>query len=152
MKENKHIKSFNEHGENLNMSDVISSKTKVYFAHPINTYDTILEKFFLEYFSKYSDIEIVNPNGPEHQEGYKNEGMEYFKKLVQSCDKLYAFGFGDNTIGAGIAKEMDWMFEKGGTVIFLPFFSTYEEQTVSKCNRQFEVLSVEETRSKLRSY
>lgn len=134
------------------MSKKISGKIRVYFAHPINTYDTILEKFFLEHFSKYNDIEIVNPNKPEHQEGYKNGGMEYFKTLVQSCDKLYAFSFGDNTIGAGIAKEMDWMYEKGGTVLFLPFFSNVEEQVVTKCEKQFKVLSVEETRTKLKSY
>jgi len=152
MKVKRHLQSFNEHQENLNIPDVISSKIRVYFAHPVNTYDTILEKFFLEYFSKYNEFEIVNPNKPEHQEGYKKEGMEYFKKLVQSCDKLYAFSFGDNSIGAGIAKEMDWMYEKGGTVVFLPFFSKYEEQVVSNCDKQFKVLSVEETRAKLRSY
>ncbi len=123
---------------------------KIYFAHPIHTYNTILEEYFLEYFSQFQDIEIVNPNHPDHQKGYLDEGMEYFKKLVQGCDKLYAFGFGDNTIGAGIAKEMDWMYEKGGNVIFLPFFSKYEEQVVLKCNKQFKVLSIEETRKKLK--
>jgi len=123
---------------------------KIYFAHPINTYNTILEKFWLEAFSG-SGGEIINPNSKEHQKGYKLEGMDYFKKLVQSCDKLYAFGFGDNSIGAGIAKEMDWMFEKGGQVIFLPFFTQYEEQMVHSIN-QFKILTVEETREKLKSY
>lgn len=31
-------------------------------------------------------------------------------------------------------------------------FSKYEEQTVAKCEKQFKVLSVDETRAKLRSY
>ena len=129
----------------------ILGKKRIYFAHPINTYDTILETFFLDYFSKYkNDIIIVNPNSPEHRKGYGKEGMEYFKKLVLSCDELYAFGFGDNSIGAGIAKEMNWMFEKGGTVILLPFFSEYQELMVKDCAKQFNVLSVEETRNKLK--
>ena len=122
-------------------------KKRIYFAHPINTYNTILEDYFIEHF-KRDDIEIVNPNHPDHQKGYQNEGMEYFKKLVQSCDKLYAFGFADNTIGAGIAKEMDWMREIGGLVVFLPFFTKWDEMVVP-CEKQFTVLSVEETRKKL---
>ena len=36
-------------------------KTKIYFAHPINTYGTILEDYFLEHFSR-DHLEIVNPN------------------------------------------------------------------------------------------
>lgn len=123
-------------------------KTKIYFAHPINTYGTILEDYFLEHFSR-DHLEIVNPNHPIHQEGYKKFGMDYFKDLVQSCDKLYAIGFSDNSIGAGIAKEMNWMKEKGGPVIFLPFFTKYEEMVVP-CENQFKVLTVEETREKLK--
>ena len=122
-------------------------KTRIYFAHPVNTYGTILEDYFLEYFSN-PDLEIVNPNSDIHQEGYKKFGMEYFKELVESCDKLYAIGFSDNSIGAGVAKEMDWMREKGGTVIFLPFFEKYEEMVVP-CENQFKVLTVEETRKRL---
>lgn len=123
-------------------------KTKVYFAHPINTYNTILEKYFLEYLSKYPSYEVINPNSPHHEMGYKKEGMDYFKKLVLTCDKLYAFGFSDNSIGAGISKEMDWMREKGGTVLFVPFFTQLEEMFVPSKN-QFKVLNVEETRRRL---
>lgn len=123
-------------------------KTRIYFAHPINTYNTIIEDYFLEFFSN-PDIEIINPNNSIHQEGYKKFGMNYFKELVQSCDKLYALGFPDNSIGAGVAKEMNWMREKGGTVIFLPFFEKYEEMVVV-CENQFKVLSVEETRERLK--
>jgi hypothetical protein len=122
-------------------------KTRIYFAHPINTYGTILEDYFIEHFSN-ENTEIVNPNHPIHQKGYQDEGMEYFKKIVQSCHKLYAFGFPDNTIGAGIAKEMNWMKEIGGLVVFLPFFSKWDEMVVT-CENQFNVLSVEETRKKL---
>ncbi len=126
------------------------NKIRIYFAHPINTYNTILETYFLEHFSQFPKVEIINPNSPEHQLGYSANGMEYFKELVQSCDKLYAFGFSDNSIGAGIAKEMNWMKEKGGIVVFLPFFSKYEEQVSDDCSKQFHVLSIEETRNKLK--
>ena len=129
------------------------SKLRVYFAHPKNTFNTILEKFFLDHFSEFDEeIEIINPNSPEHREGYEREGMEYFKKVVQSCDKLYAFGFGDNSVGAGIAKEMNWMKEKGGRVLFMPFFSEWESLEMACAENQFQVLSVEETRAKLKFY
>ena len=129
------------------------TKKRVYFAHPKNTFNTILEKFALEHFSQWDDeIEIVNPNSPEHQEGYEREGMDYFKAVVQSCDELYAIGFGDNSIGAGIAKEMAWMKEIGGTVVLLPFFTEFQELVMSTPEAQFGVLSVEETRAKLKSY
>jgi hypothetical protein len=129
----------------------ILSKRRIYFAHPINTYNTILETFFLDYMKKYPDVFIVNPNSAEHEKQYKLKGMSYFKTLVRSCDKLIAFGFGDNSIGAGIAKEMDWMREKGGTVIFMPFFREWDEMVVP-CAKQFNVLSVEETREKLKQF
>jgi hypothetical protein len=127
-------------------------KKKVYFAHPICTYNTILEEYFLEYFAKSDDIEIINPNRQEHQEGCKKEGMEYFKALVQSCDCLYSFSFGDASVGAGIAKEMDWMKEKGGEIIFFPLFADFETMNTETAAEQFNVLSIEETREKLKSY
>jgi hypothetical protein len=125
------------------------NKKRMYFAHPINTYNTIIEKFFLEKYSE--NYEIINPNQEIHQIGVKKEGMDYFKPIVQSCDMLFAFGFGDNSVGAGIAKEMNWMKEKGGIVIFLPFFTKYEEM-FGKAEDNYNVLSVDDTRKKLKSY
>lgn len=128
-------------------------KERVYYAHPMCTYNTILEKFFIEYIQSCEpNTLLVNPNNPEHQEGYEREGMEYFKNLVKSCNALYAHGFGDNSIGAGVAKEMDWMKEMGKTVEFFPLFehSTYQKKLNS--SDEFRVLSIEETRAKLKSY
>lgn len=127
-------------------------KKKVYFAHPISTYNTILEEYFLEYFASDDSIEILNPNTPEHQKNCAIKGMDYFKDLVQSCDCLYSYSFGDKTIGAGIAKEMDWMKEKGGKVLFFSLFDKFEKMTTKTSAEQFKVLSVEETRIKLKSY
>jgi len=129
-------------------------KYRVYFAHPMCTYNSIHEEYILEWFKQFPDVEVVNPNTPEHQEGCKTEGMSYFKPIVLSCDRLYAYGFGDNTIGAGVAQEMDWMQEKGGNVIFVSFHSgsTFERMVTETAAQQFKVLSVEETRAKLKSY
>lgn len=136
---------------NIIQSPIPTKKIRIYFAHPTSTYNTFIESDFINHFSKFNDvIEMVNPNSPEHQLGYKKEGMEYFKKIVQSCDRLYAFSFGDNTIGAGIAQEMDWMFEKGGPVIFFPFFLNGVELFSS--STPFKSLTIEETKEKLRYY
>lgn len=91
---------------------------------------------------------IITGTSKTHQK----DGMDHFKSVVQSCDQLVAFGFGDNSIGAGIAKEMNWMLEKGGKVIFLPFFNDWEELLMASAENQFTVLSVDDTRAKLKSY
>jgi len=70
--------------------------SKIYFAHPVWTYGTYFEEQVLEALAqdlRLSQYELVNPNGPEHQEGYKAKGWKYFEDLVDSCDAVvYAVG------------------------------------------------------------
>lgn len=92
-------------------------KEKIYFGHPINTYNTELEKFLLDEIRRFfpqSDIE--NPNQPIHQEGYmaykktQGNGMEYyFKEVLPSCSGGIFLPFRDGLFGAGVWGEAEFL-------------------------------------------
>ena len=125
----------------------------IYFAHPINTYDTILEKMAIEHIKTIGECNILNPNAEEHQRGYELEGMVYFKRLVQSCDRCYVLPFSDGSIGAGIHKEIEWAMEAGIKCVYMKPVFEHEElfpETYNETN--YKILSVEETKQKLKQY
>ncbi len=95
-------------------------KHVLYFAHPVNTYNTDCEVQMLSLIQLYFPHYVIeNPNQPHHQEGYKkwkkeNEnipgksGMSYFFDIVlPACDAgTIALPFLDGKIGAGVAGEV----------------------------------------------
>ena len=66
---------------------------RIYFGHPINTYNTALENELLQKISEaFPECEIENPNQKHHNEGYERwkkttgNGMDYyFKVVLLSC-------------------------------------------------------------------
>ena len=129
------------------------NKKRIYFAHPINTYNTILETWYFNKIFKpfLNEIEVINPNTEECQTGYAKYGMEYFKDLVQSCDSVYVLPFEDNSIGAGIHKEVVWAMEKNIPCIITKLNFDFEQiWRLDTLDQQVKILSVEETRAKLK--
>jgi hypothetical protein len=68
---------------------------KLYFAHPVWTYNTADEAMALDELYRqcgedglFAGHDVLNPNAPEHQEGYRARGWQYFDDLVGSCDAL----------------------------------------------------------------
>ena len=107
-----------------------------YYAHPLSTYNTAQEARDIEII-KALGVDVLNPNGPEHNEGYLREGMPSFVNLIRArCHLLCFRAFPDGSIPAGIAKEIEAM--DFGPVIELP----------SAINRR--TLSVQATRAFLR--
>lgn len=128
-------------------------KSKIYFAHPVNTYNTILEKWYYNklFLPFLDEIEIINPNTLKHQEAYKINGMDYFKDLVLSCDKVYILPFDDNSIGAGIYKEIEWALEANIPCIITKLNFDFEKvYRLNTLDQQVKILSVDETRYKLK--
>lgn len=80
-------------------------KLLVYYARPLSLYDTEQEKRDLAILEKMG-FEVFDPNGPEHEEGYKREGMDYFVTQVQKCHGLAFRAFPFGQIPAGVAKEI----------------------------------------------
>lgn len=97
----------------------------LYFAHPINTYNTPLETRLLDRFSFwFPNADIVNPNAQKHQrrvsdikkDDPKANVMEYFKEVAKECDGVIILPFGDGKIGAGIYAEAEVISAKGGII------------------------------------
>ncbi len=91
------------------ISAVPLNKARLYFAHPVTDYDTQWERDALSIIAQLYDLdlwEIVNPNTPEHDAGYKARGMDYFFDLLETCHGIIWSPFPDGSVGAGVAKEV----------------------------------------------
>lgn len=134
----------------------------LYFAHPINTYGTELEKYLLDALRGCGLARrIVNPNTPQHHaachllmdDGAK-WGMDYFtSQVLPSCAALVFFAFGDGKISAGVALEIETAMLQGSSIYEI---TTHIEGTTIRPLRgsDFEALhtrrlSIEETRERL---
>lgn len=108
------------------MADTQNERRRLlYFAHPVNTYDTPLETRLLDRFAFwFPKSDIVNPNAPKHQrrvsdirkDDPKANVMEYFKEVAKECDGVIILPFGDGKIGAGIYAEAEVISAKGGII------------------------------------
>lgn len=91
-------------------------KIKIYFSHPVITYNTILEKWYINKIFKYyidlGEIEVINPGENKHVLYLQNNNIEYFKNLVQSCNRVYVLPFSDNSIDDKIYNEIVFALEK----------------------------------------
>lgn len=110
---------------------------KVYYARPINLYNTAQDKRDITLLN-FLGFEVVNPDKEELQERYKKEGMSVFLQAIDDCDALAFRSFPDLKIGAGVWKEIEKAINEGKMVIELPTLTS---------NR---ILSVEDTREYLK--
>src|SRR3989344_3214325 len=123
---------------------------KIYFAHPVNTYNRPIELKALELIAKtFPSLEIVNPNAPLHEAAYKKEGMAYFAKMVRETSAMVILPFDDGSIGAGIAKEALESLVQGSPVFYFepPSLSVRKLEGLSG----FVILTIEQTRVRLKS-
>jgi len=97
---------------------------RLYFGHPVNTYNTDLESQLLQRISEsFPDWEIENPNQKCHQEGYAHwkettgNGMDYFtKQVLPSCQGGVFLPFRDGAWGAGVYKEAKFYADQGYSI------------------------------------
>lgn len=96
--------------------------SKLYFAHPINNFNTLFEQAIVKFIAHiFPNDEIENPNQPHHQEGYrvyakreqesdtKHKGMNYFyDEVLPGCAGSVAMPFLDARLGLGVAGESGW--------------------------------------------
>jgi hypothetical protein len=92
---------------------------KCYYAHCLAIYNTPQEERDVATL-KALGLEVVNPNSQECSDGYKREGMEYFKRFPVECEALALRALPDGRIPAGIAKEVAMFKEAGRPIIELP--------------------------------
>lgn len=128
---------------------------KIYFGHPINTYNTELEKQLLKKIREiFSGWKIENPNQKHHRNGYKHwenttgNGMNYFvKKILPNCHYGVFLAFRDGKLGAEVFKEAKHLSEKG-----CPIWQIFADGTIIRLNLMAtQSLTIEETRSRIRT-
>lgn len=107
-----------------------------YYARPLSLYGSPQEARDKAVIAAlgFDPIEI---NKPEIQAAAKDRGMEPFQVLVEGASALFFRAFIDGSIGAGVAKEIEWARLAGIPVCELP----------SRIARR--ALSVDETRATL---
>ena len=79
----------------------------IYYAHPLSIYGTPQEKRDLELLAALGHT-VLNPNGPQHDAGYRAEGMAYFNRITEPCHGVFFRAFPDGSIPAGVAKELEY--------------------------------------------
>lgn len=122
---------------------------RIYFAHPMPDYDTVLEAAALQAIEHEfgPEFHIINPNTPEHQKAYLDGGskFEYWTDLARSCGTVVFMALPNRWIGSGVWKEVEaailgnWRVFELERNLSLGFFRV-AHLDVGRC------LSVEETR------
>ncbi len=82
---------------------------KIYYAHPVNLYDTPQEESDLAFLKfLWPDAEVYNPNSEFNCEKYKEYGMEWFFDKIGDCDLVVFRSSPDGKIGAGVWGEISF--------------------------------------------
>lgn len=134
-------------------------KKRLYFGHPINTYNTDLEQQLLRRISEtFPDWEIENPNQKHHHAGYKHlkettgNGMDYFlKQVLPDCHGGIFLPFRDGAWGGGIFKEAQFYAEQGLPVWIIDLNGDIKLLVWKLFNRKYKSLTREETKARIRT-
>jgi hypothetical protein len=104
-------------------------REQIYLAHPIITYNTMIETKAIKIIERYfPDTKILNP--AKHQNISHSPSMAIYKLFVESCDILVytdIAGF----ITSGVAEEIEMALEKGIDIYRLD----WREGKLTKVNR-----------------
>jgi len=135
------------------------NKHRVYFAHPINTYGTPLERTILGILTlKWRGDTIVNPGSDEHRAVVDEmrridpsvNVMGYFTELVKACNEVVVLPFIDGMWGAGVYKEAETVLDlTNGRYVWVINPTTHVIRFVPRLKESLR-LTVEETRSRIR--
>src|SRR3989344_7621915 len=127
---------------------------KIYFGHPINTYDSDLEKDLLAKIQKtFPGWWIINPNQEHHQKAYQEwkdkygSGMNYYyEEVLPWCNSGIFLPFRDGKWGAGVFGEAQFLDQKNK-----PIYQITHDMIILRIGNlsRIPALSVEETRIRI---
>ncbi len=122
-----------------------------YFAHPINTYNTELERSLVKLIGDYLGVQewaIENPNQSQHQVGYtqfaerarladtSHKRMNYFyEMIIPHCDSCVALPFLDGRLGYGVAGEAQKCLRDGKPIFLIWLTRTPSADDLSEFRR-----------------
>ena len=95
----------------------------LYFGHPVNTYNTELEKILIaKILRTFPNCIVENPNQEKHRIGYERwkiktgNGMTYyFSEVLPFCHGGIFLPFRDGAWGAGVYGEAEFFASKNGS-------------------------------------
>ena len=129
---------------------------KIYFGHPINTYDTDLEKkLLLQIHIAFPGLVLENPNQDHHQKGYRlwkelyGHGMSYYyQEVLPKCVAGIFLPFRDGKWGAGVLGEAEILASLGR-----PIFEITNDGVIREINNLQDIpsLTIDETRQRIRT-
>lgn len=100
-------------------------KMKIYFARPQSMYSSPQDLRDLRLIKTlFLDAEIIDPNTPEHQQGFEEEGMGYVLTFIHEVDLIIFRAFPGGKIGAGVWKEIQYGLEYNADVLELPVITS----------------------------
>lgn len=126
---------------------------KIYFGHPLNTYNTDLEKELLNKISEvFPDWVIENPNTDFHDICYKmwdaqdGNGMIYFySQVLPKCNAGIFLPMRDGKFTSGVVGEIEWFLGKE-----LPVWQIDLNGDITILELDDDkILSIEETRERI---
>jgi hypothetical protein len=128
----------------------------VYFAHPINTYQTEIEDICLYLIKDKLTDKIINPGDimiqktfADYRAEHPDDYMIFFKDLESTCDAIVYLPFRDGMVGAGIWYEVKEMNIKGGNIYEIDL----ENDEIKKIDFEYvdnKKLTVEDTRIRIK--
>ncbi len=136
------------------MIENLTKPNSIYFAHPINIYNTDLEKKLIKkinlFFPQYN---LENPNQKHHQENYKfwkqktGRGMDYyFGIILPRMEAGIGLSFEDGMWGFGVFGELEFLHDFGRPIWEIDFDGRIKP--ITNLNN-LKVLSHEETRKRV---
>lgn len=99
------------------VNPAIFKMKKVYYAHPVTHYGTIVEELDIIILQNMG-FEVINPNSENTNTAYKEKGMQVFFDMIDTCDVLAFRSFNDGMIGAGVKKEIEYALAAKGLCVF----------------------------------
>lgn len=127
---------------------------RLYFGHPINTYQTPLEGELLQAIAAaFPAYDIENPSDPHHQYGARRQHwltgnvMDYFLPVAAGCRLGVFLPFRDGCWGAGVHAEALVMTHHGRGI-----FSIDPSGLVRRADLATVIaLTVDQTRQRIRA-
>lgn len=110
-------------------------KLKIYYARPINLYNTAQDERDIALLTSLG-FEVINPNKEELSKRYKIAGMDVFYQAMLDCQALAFRSFPDLKISAGVVGEITKAVEMGIPVIELPTVTESRKMSVDE-TRQY---------------
>jgi hypothetical protein len=138
------------------MMDICEEVT-IYFAHPINTYNTEYEIMSIKSIKdKFPNSIILNPGEQQYQDGFKDyisndpkEYMGYFRDLVNTCSVIVYLPFRDMKIGAGVRYEIYHLHQRFNNIYEINP-KNFSIRKVNMNHVNTNTLTIDETRRRIK--